>query len=173
MRRLQSGARAMNKHASARRAGPETRASLARARSAVDPYGTMVVSAAASKFMRAIRETEAFLATLEREGFHPSDLGGARFYPPPPDQWFIPGVDAKGRALILRRRKDGLIGWAFHRRTRRLAGETGPARRAFVLAVKTHPGSAPQAVRKAREAFARAMRDARARDTAMKGRDHG
>lgn len=52
----------------------------------------------------------------------------------------------------------------------RWRGFTEIERRAFVAAIRAHPGAAQGTARKARDAFARAMREARARDDAMIGR---
>ena len=85
----------------------------------------------------------------------------------------LPGVDVRGRALIVRRRKgDGKIVFDYHRRTRRFVAEAASHRRAFVSAIKTHPRAAEftsataEAVRSARKAFTRALRAAQMRDKA-------
>jgi hypothetical protein len=132
------------------------------ATASADPLGVAIVSMAASDFVAAVRQLTTFLDELERDGFRlPHPVIPTVFIT-------LPGVNAEGRALIVRKRKrDGAIVWDYHRRTRRLAGETGPHRRAFIAAIKRRPHAAPDAVRAARKAFAKAMKAARARDVMM------
>ena len=134
---------------------------------AADPFGDAIVTNAALNFIAAIEWTTAHLGELEqspRHAFEAMRLGGVAI-PSAFDD--LPGVDVRGRALIVRRRKgDGRIVFDYHRRTRRLAGETAPDRRAFVSAIKTHPSAARDEARSARNAFARALRAARRRDKA-------
>jgi hypothetical protein len=129
--------------------------------------GIAFVSMAASAFINAVRRSSAYLDGLEHNGFRLSDMPAltrAEGRPTAP----LAGVNAEGRALILRRRKiDGRIVWDYHRRTRRLTGETGPYRRAFVAAIKRYPYAAPEAVRAARATFKDALQRARGRDAAM------
>jgi hypothetical protein len=91
-----------------------------------------------------------------------------RFENPQPEP--IPGVDAKGRALVrlMREPFDGEILIFRARRTRALAWHTMDARLRFVRAINDRrrgEADLPSA-RKARGAFRKALRDARDRDCA-------
>ena len=134
----------------------------------------LAVTGAASAFIRAIRESLDVLAQYEAFGLDPARFLGPVWHDPPITEP-IPGVDASGRALVvMKRASDGASGHWHERRTRGLARLVRPERLAFVEAVKKHPGAAEGAARKAREAFARAWKDARARHRVMMaGTHHG
>jgi hypothetical protein len=124
------------------------------------------VRTAAEVFIHAISQSTAMLAALEAEGLNPERfIGPVEFAMPLPET--IPGVDTNGRALVVYKlEKSGAIVWQYERRTRALARLTSVERRGFIEAVLSHPHASQEAVRKAREMFARAMQDARARDHA-------
>ena len=138
---------------------------------AADPFGDAIVARAALNFIAAVARSTAYLGELEqnpRRAFEAMRSGGA-VIPLAFDD--LPGVDLRGHALILRHRNgDGRIVFDYHRRTRRLAGETADCRHAFVSAIKTHPRAARDEARSARNAYARALRAAQRRDkTASNG----
>lgn len=125
------------------------------------------VCEAALDFITAIEQSSAYLSDLEqspRHVFEAMRLGGAAI---PSAFYGLPGVDLQGRALIVSRRNgDGKIAFGYLRRTRLLAAETAPSRRAFVSAIKAHPRAAREEARLARKVFPRALWAAHRRDKA-------
>jgi hypothetical protein len=130
----------------------------------------LAVKTAAEVFIRAIRHSTAMLAAMEEDGLDP-----ARFTRPvelaSPLTAAIPGVDANGRALVVYMRDNATV-WQYERRTRALTHLTSVERSAFIEAVLSHHGASREAVRKARDMFARTMHDARVRDNAAFGAGH-
>jgi hypothetical protein len=84
--------------------------------------------------------------------------------PPAP----VSDTDAGGRAFVVAKRgADGAVSCRHDRRTRALARLTERERRAFVAAIRAHPGAAQGTAREARVMFVTALRAARARDDAI------
>ena len=140
---------------------------------AADPFGDAIIARAALNFIVAVARSTAYLCELEQSPRRAFEAMRSRGVVIPPAFDDLPGVDVRGQALILRRRKgDGRIVFDYHRRTRRLAGETADSRQTFVNAVKTHPRAAEltpataETVRSARKAFANALKAAHRRDKA-------
>jgi hypothetical protein len=133
-----------------------------------DPLVEFTIDAAADAFIQSIGEAQEVLGEFERYGFDPARfplLFGDIERPDRP----VPGVDAKGHALVVLMHKTEREVFIFHaRRTRALAWHTMDARLRFVRAVKNRPREAAKlpSARKAREAFWKALRDARDRDCA-------
>ena len=115
----------------------------------------LAVTAAADAFMRAIRNATVRLACMEAACHD------------------LLGVDAGGRALVIVSAADGVVSYRHERRARGLARLVNVERQAFVAAIRAHPDVTVRAAREAREAFATALRSARARDDAMVTGDGG
>ncbi len=81
----------------------------------------------------------------------------------------VPPVNAQGRLFAIRKMTDGSFAYEYERRTRIIAGTARVELRAFVRVLRAHPEAAPGRAAAAREAFAKALADARARDRAMMG----
>jgi hypothetical protein len=124
----------------------------------------LAVKTAAEVFIRAIRHSTAMLAAMEEDGLDPQWFTGPLLFATPLPE-AIPGVDINGRALVVYMRDNAAV-WQYERRTRALARLTSVERSALLEAVLSHPDASQDAVRKAREMFARVMENARARDAA-------
>jgi hypothetical protein len=138
-----------------------------------DPLASFAVERASELFIREIAEAQSSLAEYERCGLDPVECADFFSHLRNPPTSPMPSVDAKGYALVvlMQDASPGQVGGVYifyTRRSRVLAIWTLDSRLRFVRTVKSYPLAARQSipVRKARAAFAHALRKARAFDNA-------
>lgn len=141
------------------------------------------VISTSNTFIAAVREAMALIDEFETNGVDPSSFANPRQKfshvtkvrpwslsisgsPATALDAALPGVDEKGRALVVMTTSENVVSYRYEARARALAWYTAGERRAFAETVRAYPRVAPASVRAAHEVFAKAMAQARAWDRA-------
>jgi hypothetical protein len=165
------------------------RLASAHAHTPSSPVRRFAVISASNTFIAAVREAMALIDKFETNGIDPSGFVNPRqkfahirkIRPwslnisgdaAAPLVTAIPGVDDRGRALVAmtsENKAGETIAYRHETRVRALVWYTAGERRAFTETIQNCPQVASASVRAAREAFAKAMAQARAWDRAATG----